>query len=92
MKFFVRIILWLGLGCLLAWLLSIEPLNEYGWFMGIIHGALAPFNWVISWFNDFWFVKAPLHTTAYNVFWWISLVLTVIGIPGRLFGSSNNKE
>ena len=91
MKFFLRLILWLGFGCLAAWLLSIDPFKMYGWFMGIIHGALAPFNWILSWFCDIWFVKAPLHTTAYNVFWWISLVLTIIGIPGRLFGSSNKE-
>ena len=57
-----------------ALIVSISATSEYGWFMGIVHGYLAPYNWVISWFSDSWLVKAPIHTTAYNVFWWIALI------------------
>lgn len=88
MRFLLRFITWLAFGCLMAWILSINPFKEYGWFMGMIHGSLAPFNWVISWFSDAWFVKAPLHTTAYNVFWWIFLVISFFGLP--IFKSNND--
>lgn len=83
-KILLFLLIWLGVGCLAAWILSINPLREYGWFLGSIHGALAPFNWVISWFAEGWYVKAPLHTTAYNVFWWISFIGTLLGIPGNV--------
>lgn len=66
-----------AIGFLIAWIFDINPLKEYGWFMGWLHGAWALFNWVMSLFNDAVFVKAPLHTSAYNVFWWIGLVFTV---------------
>ena len=55
---------------------DIDPLKEYGWFGGFFHGGWAPWNWIMSWFSDSVLVKAPVHTNAYNVFWWIGVVLS----------------
>ena len=82
-KQWVSVLIELALFFLIAWALSIEPLKEYGWFLGSVHGVLAPYNWVISLFSDTWFVQAPLHTTAYMVFWWISFISMMISIVLR---------
>ena len=82
-KQFIGVFIELALFFFFAWLLSIEPLKEYGWFLGGVHGVLAPFNWVISWFSDTWFVQAPFHTTAYMIFWWISMIFMTIRITLR---------
>ena len=67
------------LGILIASFLTISPFNEYGWFMGCVHGLLAPYYWIISWFDPC-LVKAPFHTTAYNIFWWIAFIESAIDI------------
>lgn len=64
---------------ILAVIFTISPIKEYGWFMGSIHGALAPYNWIISWFDPC-LVQAPLHTTAYGVFWWIAMIGSAIDL------------
>ena len=63
----------------LAWLLEINPTKEYGWFMGCVQGALVIPNWIISLFDKGWLCKAPIHTTMYNVFWWIDVIFVVGG-------------
>lgn len=61
----------------LAVIFDINPSKEYGWFAGGFHGCWLPANWIMSWFGDSVLMKAPIHTTAYNVFWWIGVVLGV---------------
>lgn len=64
---------WFGL----AAIFDINPAKEYGWFAGIFHGFSLPTYWIMSWFSDSVLLKAPLHTTAYNVWWWIDVVFGV---------------
>ena len=64
----------LGVVFVIAIIFDINPLKEYGWFGGLCHGGWTPWNWIMSWFSDSILVKAPLHTNAYNVCWWIGLV------------------
>jgi hypothetical protein len=58
----------------LAAIFDIQVLKDYGWFAGLFPGAWAPAYWIMSWFSDAVIVKAPLHTTAYGVWWWIGLI------------------
>ena len=62
----------------LAWWLRIDPAQEYGWWMGIVHGLLLVPNWLISLFDSTWLVKAPLHTQMYNIDWWVCGILNII--------------
>lgn len=64
----------IGLYFVLAAIFDINPAKEYGWFAGGFHGGWAPAYWIMSWFSDSLLVKAPLHTTAYNVWWWIGVI------------------
>ena len=54
----------------------------------IWHGMFAIPNWVVSWFTDDVYCKAPNSTTAYSVWWWISFVLAGLGI----IGGGNNRR
>ena len=68
-----------GIGGLFVVFLSviifdINPSKEYGWFAGGFHGAWLPAYWVMSWFSDSVLLKAPVHTSAYNVFWWMGVL------------------
>ena len=56
---------------------TIKPDFEYSWWWMFIHGALIPANWVLSFFDASKLCKAPMHTTAYNILWWISCVCTI---------------
>lgn len=67
------------IGMIVAWIFDIDPTKEYGWFAGGFDGAVFVPNYIISLFNSNWLTKAPIHTSAYNVFWWISTVTTVAG-------------
>ena len=62
---------------IIAYLYSIKPDFEYSWWWVILHGPLVPANWILSFFDASKLCKAPLHTTAYNILWWISCVLTI---------------
>ena len=62
----------------LAWWLRIDPAQEYGWWMGIVHGLLLVPNWLISLVDSTWLVKAPLHTQMYNIDWWVCGILNII--------------
>lgn len=78
--FIVRIIIGIPIVCLLGWLLcDISPTEEYGWFSGIWHGCFFMGNWVRSWFGDALY-KAESYTTAYNVFYWIFSILSVLSL------------
>ena len=78
MKKLCTILYVFGIPILLAWLLVINPDKEYGWFMGIVHGALAIPNWIISLFSEGWLMKATLFSSAYGVWWWIALCASII--------------
>ena len=60
---------------ILYYLIPIDPTKTYGWFGGMWQGGCAWINYLISLLVDNHYAKAPLHTTAYNVFWWISFIL-----------------
>jgi len=71
-----------------AWLFSIEPAKEYGWFAGIFHGLWALPNYVMSLILDDYIFKAVLFSKMYNIFWWIFVVLSAfyyIGFIIRFF-------
>lgn len=77
--------IWLGWkifwGIIMARLCSdIDPLEEYKWYYGIIHGAFAIPNWIYSFFDHDVLCKAQLYTTGYNVWWWIMLGLCILGL------------
>lgn len=68
--------------CFLGWLLcDIDPAKEYTWYSGIWHGLFFVVNLVRSWFTDALY-KAEIYTTAYNVFYWIFSILSVLGLLG----------
>jgi len=67
-------LLGIGVYFVLAAIFDINPAKEYGWFAGGAHGCWAPAYWIMSWFSDSLLVKAPLHTTAYSVWWWIGVI------------------
>lgn len=74
-----RIIVTILVYSFFGWLLcDIDPNEEYGWFSGIWHGLFFIANWIRSWFWDVLY-KAENYTTAYNVFFWIFSILSVLG-------------
>lgn len=73
----IGILFGMGIGFVIAVIFDINPAKEYGWFAGFFHGCWLPINWIMSWFSDSVLIKAPLHTTAYNVWWWINAVFGV---------------
>lgn len=74
---------------LMGWLLcDISPEKEYGWLSGIWHGLFFVINWIRSWFWDALY-KAEIYTSAYNVFFWIFSIISVIGF---LFGGSPRRD
>lgn len=80
----IRILITIIVYGFLGWLLcDISPSKEYGWLAGIWHGLFFIVNFVRSWFSDALF-KAEIYTTAYNIFYWIFSIITIIGF---LFGS-----
>lgn len=68
------VVLFFGvMSAIASFLCDIDPLKSYSWFWGIWHGTFAPYNYVRSWFTDA-YVEAPIHTTAYGVFFWVTAV------------------
>ena len=85
----MRILITILTFCLVGWLLcDINPDKEYGWLAGIWHGSFFVVNWVRSWFTDALF-KAEDYTTAYNVFYWIFSIFSVLGF---IFGGGRRSE
>lgn len=75
----MRLIITILIYCFLGWLLcDIDPGEAYSWYSGIWHGLFFVPNLLRSWFSDAIF-KAEIYTSAYNVFYWIFAVLSVIG-------------
>lgn len=78
----MRIVITVIVYSLLGWLLcDIEPGETYSWYSGIWHGMFFVVNWVRSWFTDALY-KADSYTAAYNVFYWIFSILSVLGLLG----------
>lgn len=69
----------------IAYFYDIKPDYEYSWWWIILHGSIIPENWVISLFDFTKYCKAPLHTTAYNVFWWIACIVSTITIVFQVY-------
>ena len=62
---------------------TIDAGYEYGWF----HGAWVPFNWLRSLFDSAIHMKAPIHTSAYTVWWWIGMITSLVFMFNILIGS-----
>lgn len=75
--------------CLLSTKIAyINPEKTYSWYSGIWHGIFVIPNWVVSWFADDVYCKAPNSTTAYSIWWWISFIFMGLGI----FGGGNSRR
>jgi hypothetical protein len=84
-----RIIVTILVYSFLGWLLcDIDANKEYTWYSGIWHGMFFIANWIRSWFGDALY-KAENYTTAYNVFYWIFSISSVIGF---LFAPAKRSE
>ncbi len=68
----------------------INPTKTYTWNSGIWHGAFIIPHWIVSWFSDDIYCKAPNSTTAYSIWWWISFIFIGFGILG--FGNSRREN
>jgi len=66
----------------------INPEESYKWSSGIWHGIFGITHWVMSWFTDDIYCKAPIRTTAYHIWWWISFIF----IGFSIFGGENNQR
>lgn len=76
----LRIVITLAVYMFLGWLLcDIEAGKEYTWYSGIWHGIFFVNNWIRSWFGDALY-KAETYTGAYNFFFWIFSIISVVGI------------
>lgn len=84
-----RFAIFIAITFFIAWLFNIEASKEYGWFAGIWHGLWAPYNWIRSIFYSETYCKAPLHTIAYNIWWSIFLVVSILSIVESLFNIIN---
>ena len=85
----VRILVTIVVYCLLGWLLcDIDPHKQYTWYSGIWHGLFFVVNFIRSWFTDALY-KADIFTTAYNVYYWIFSILSVLGF---VFGGAGNNR
>lgn len=70
--------------CFVGWLLcDIHPGETYSWYSGIWHGCFIVPNFIRSLFGDVLY-KADFYTTAYNIFYWIFSIITVLSF---IFGS-----
>lgn len=75
--------------CLLSTkICDINPEETYSWYSGIWHGIFVIPHWVVSWFSDDIYCKAPNSTTAYSIFWWFSFIFMGLGI----LGGGNRRE
>ena len=66
---------------------TIDAGYKYGWFAGGFHGAWVPFNWLRSLFDGAIHMKAPIHTSAYTVWWWIGMITNLVFMFNILIGS-----
>lgn len=69
--------------CLLTTRIAyINPEKTYSWYSGIWHGIFIIPKWVVSWFSSDIYCKAPNSTTAYSIWWWITLIFSIFSILG----------
>lgn len=85
-----RLILTLCLYFLAAkFLCNIDVSDSYSWYSGIWHGLFFIPNFILSWFSNTAY-KASNQTIAYNIFWWTTTILNILGI--FLGGGKKNKS
>ncbi|MDR1633303.1 MAG: hypothetical protein LBR97_10630 [Dysgonamonadaceae bacterium] len=66
----IMLMIGLGIGLLIPYFLChIDPNINAGWLRGFWHGSNFIGNLILSLF-DGRLLKAPVHTAAYNFFWW----------------------
>lgn len=74
--------------CFVGWLFcDIDSEKTYSWYAGIWHGIFIIPNFVRSLFTDALY-KAEHYTIAYNVFYWISGIMSVLT---TIFGGGSRK-
>lgn len=56
--------------------------KTYIWYSGIWHGIFVIPHWIVSWFSNDIYCKAPNSTTAYSIWWWISFIFFGLSILG----------
>ena len=70
--------------CFLSWLLCrIDPEKCYRWYSGIWHGIFLVPNVILHLFFHSVPVKATCFSSCYNLFFWISAVLSILGLGSR---------
>lgn len=57
-----------------------------GWFAPCIHGGTFLINYFISFFVEGRLIKATSYSGAYNFWWWVSAIGSVVSITIQLFG------
>ncbi len=67
----------------------INPDKTYTWYSGIWHGIFVIPHWVVSWFSDDIYCKAPYSTIGYSIWWWISFIFIGLGMLG---GGNRRRE
>lgn len=68
-------------GLLLACLFcNIDPYKTYSWYSGIWHGLFCIPNWTRSLFDNDILYKANSHTFAYNFWWWVAFIISLLPI------------
>lgn len=65
--------------------------KTYTWYSGIWHGIFVIPHWIVSWFSDDIYCKAPNSTTTYTVWWWISFIFVGLLVLGGS-GSGRRRE
>jgi hypothetical protein len=69
--------------CLLTTRIAyINPEKTYNWYSGIWHGIFVIPHWIVSWFSDEIYCKAPNSTIAYSICWWITFIFTGLTFLG----------
>ena len=69
----------LGIFIVLALIFPINPDKVQGWFSAWIQGVFWLPNWIISWFKDPWYIRAPLRCKSYSFWFWFGVVCNVWG-------------
>jgi hypothetical protein len=71
---------------------NVNPSKEYSWYAGIWHGLFAIPKWVVSWFTEGIYFKSSNSGSAYNIFWWITFILVLLGAFGGGNSQRNNNR
>lgn len=65
--------------CAAYYLCDINPEETYSWYSGIWHGLFFIPNCIFHDIRADALYKANFYTTAYNVWWWIFTIFSVLG-------------